>query len=393
MLSQRDRRILNVDFIVALWYDKSIICEGGITMNPQSSVIEYKCPCCSAGLQFRGNTQRLKCDYCESEFEIDAVVAYNDSLNRQNSTDFNWNASNTQSFSDQEQSEMNAFLCPSCGGEIIADSTSAATFCPYCDNPTIMPSRLDGLMKPDAIIPFTKTKEDAKAAFLNLCKGKPLLPKEFTNRQRLEKISGIYVPFWLYDCNGQLDGTYKATRVSTWSDSRYNYTKTDHYLVRRNASAVFQGIPMDGTSKMDDTFMESIEPYDYGQLITFNKAYLSGYLADKYDVPAEAGNERVKQRVSQSFDDMLRDTFLGYASVVPTSKQLQVQHGNANYVMLPVWILNTRYEGKLYTFAMNGQTGKMTGTLPICKKRAIGWFALIAGAVSVLAGIVQLIIL
>ena len=359
-------------------------------MASQSSVIEYKCPCCSAGLQFRGSTQKLKCDYCDSQFDIDAVIAYNDSLNRKDSTDFNWNASDTQAFSDQEQSEMHAFLCPSCGGEIVADSTSAATFCPYCDNPTIMPSRVDGLMKPDAIIPFTKTKEDAKAAFLNLCKGKPLLPKEFTNRQRLEKITGIYVPFWLYDCNGQLDGTYKATRVSTWSDSRYHYTKTDHFLVRRNASAVFQGIPMDGSSKMDDTFMESIEPYDYRQLIGFHKAYLSGYLADKYDVPAEAGNERVKQRVSQSFDDMLQSTFIGYASVIPTAKQLQVQQGNAKYVMLPVWILNTRYEGKLYTFAMNGQTGKMTGTLPVCKKRAVGWFALIASAVSLLASIVQL---
>lgn len=359
-------------------------------MPPESRVIEYKCPCCNAGLAFGNDIQKLKCDYCENEFEIDTVTAYNESLSKSDAAEFDWETSHSNTWPETDQAAMRSFVCPSCGGEILTDETTAATFCPYCDNPTIMPSRLDGLLKPDAIIPFQRGKEDAKAAFLSLCKGKPLLPKHFTAQQRLEKITGIYVPFWLYDCSGDMTGSYKATRVRTWSDSRYHYTKTDHFLLNRAADAAFSGIPLDGSSKMDDTFMESIEPYDYGQLVDFDKAYLSGYLADKYDVPAENGQERVRERVSQSIDDLLQNTFVGYATVVPTSKQLKIQQGKARYVLLPVWILNTRYEGKIYTFAMNGQTGKMTGTLPVSKTRAFAWFAGIAAAVSVIAGIVQL---
>lgn len=362
-------------------------------MTDQTHVIEYKCPCCNAGLAFDGDTQQLTCEYCDNTFDIETVRAYNESAVQESTEEVKWDAVPHQEWNQEEQAHMRAFQCPSCGGEILTDETTAATFCPYCGNPTIMPGRLSGGLKPDAVLPFKTSKEDAKAAFLKLCKGKPLLPKLFTQEQQLEKITGIYVPFWLYDCSGDLDGSYKATRVHHWSDSRYHYTKTDHFLLRRAADAVFTGIPMDGSSKMEDTFMESIEPYDYGELVDFDTAYLSGFFADKYDVPSEAGEERIRQRVGSSLDDLVQSSFLGYATVVPTSRQLKIKQGKARYVLLPVWMLNTRYQDKLYTFAMNGQTGKMTGAFPICPKRTAIWFAGIFAGVTALCSLLQMLIL
>lgn len=357
-----------------------------------TNVIEYKCPCCSAGLKFDGSSQQLTCEYCDNSFDMETVRAFNESEARNDTDDFHWENSTQTQWSEEEQNIMRSFVCPSCGGELITDENTAATFCPYCSNPTVMPGRLTGGLKPDALIPFQKTKEDAKAAFLSLCKGKPLLPKFFTQEQQLEKITGIYVPFWLYDCSGGLEGSYKATRVHTWADSKYNYTKTDHYLLRRGARAAFTGIPMDGSSKMDDTFMESIEPYDYSQLIDFDNAYLTGYFADKYDVPSENGEERIRSRVNNAISDLIQSSLVGYTTVVPTSQQLKVDQGNARYVLMPVWMLNTKYKGKLYTFAMNGQTGKITGELPISSKRAALWFAGITAGVTLLATLVQLIL-
>ena len=187
-----------------------------------------------------------------------------------------------------------------------------------------MPTRLSGGLKPDGVIPFKTGKEDAKAAFLRLCKGKPLLPRGFTSEQRLEKITGMYVPFWLYDCAADFSGSYKATRIHTWSDSKYEYTKTDHFLLKRDAAADFVGIPMDGSTKMEDAFMESIEPFDYKQLTSFDMAYLTGYLADKYDVPSENGEPRVRQRVDAAMDDRLQSTFAG--SHLPAAEH-QAQQG------------------------------------------------------------------
>lgn len=361
-------------------------------MDKATQVIEYKCPCCNAGLHFGSEMQQLKCEYCDNTFDISTVRAYNESENLESVEEITWESAMSQEWSETEQEAMRAFRCPTCTGEIVTDENTAATFCPYCDNPTILPSRLSGGCKPDAVLPFKKSKEEAKAAFLNLCKGKPLLPKEFTQEQRLEKITGMYVPFWLYDCDANFDGNYKATRIHRWSDSRYHYTRTEHYLLRRSADAGFTGIPMDGSSKMDDTFMESIEPYDYSLLEPFDTAYLSGYFADKYDVPSENGEERIRQRVDQTIRDELQSSLIGYATVIPTSHQLHIHRGKARYVLLPIWMLNTKYKGKIYTFAMNGQTGRMTGSFPICPKRTAAWFGGICAGVTLLVTLAQMML-
>ena len=357
------------------------------------NVLEYKCPCCGAGLKFSGAEQKLSCDYCDNTFDLKTLQEYRDSTNKTDAQDFTWDEQQTTQWSDEERGQMRSYICNSCGGEIITDGTTAATFCPYCENPAVLPGNVSGILRPDAVIPFKTTKEDAQKAFLSLCQGKPLLPKDFTSKNRLEKISGVYVPFWLYECTGDMDGQYKATRVKRWSDSKHIYTKTDHYMLSRSASAIFVGIPMDGSSKMDNTIMESIEPFDMKEAVDFNTAYLSGFLADKYDVEAKDGEERIRQRVESTFDDLLRNTFAGYSSVVPSSKQLQVKHSKAKYVLLPVWMLHTKFQDKTYVFAMNGQSGKMTGTLPIDKKRMWGWFSAVAAGVAAVVSLIQMIAL
>lgn len=356
-------------------------------MSDITHVLEYKCPCCDASLDFNPDAQQLKCEYCDNSFEIDAVREYNEQEDTPDK--FDWDSTPSSQWSADEQSHLQTFLCPSCGGEILSDENTAATFCPYCDNSTIIPVRVSGGLKPDAVIPFKTSKEDAKNAFIQLCKRKPLLPKDFANQQRVEKITGIYVPFWLYNCSGKQSGRYKATRVHHWSDSRYNYRRTDHYLLTRAASADFDGIPMDGSQKMDDSIMESIEPFDYSQLVDFDTAYLSGYLADKYDVSHETGEERIRQRVGDTLDDMIHTSIIGYTTVIPIEKHLNITNSKAKYVLLPVWMLHSHYKDKTYVFAMNGQSGKMTGTFPICAKRCAAWFAGICAGVAAVVTLIQ----
>lgn len=359
-------------------------------MTQQTNIIELKCPCCDAPLIFSGNTQQMKCEYCDNTFDLDVVRSFADSKQPDANTEVAWKIDDNQRWSQPEEQILRSFVCNACGGELITDDHTAATFCPFCGNPAILPSRLSGDIKPDGVIPFKTTKEDAKAAFLNLCKGKKLLPKFFTKEQQLEKITGLYVPFWLYDCNSDFTGSYHATRVRTWSDSKYTYTKTDYYLLNRKAEASFAGIPMDGSSKIEDVFMESIEPYQYDSLVPFDTAYLSGFLADKYDIESHAGEDRIRQRVEESMNDQLQNSFIGFTTVVPASKQLKIDQSKARYVLLPVWMLNTKYRGKTYTFAMNGQTGKMTGSLPICPKQSAKWFF---GTWAAVAAIVTLIMM
>ena len=352
---------------------------------------ELTCPACNAALNSEGISGEATCPSCGAEFTMEDLRAYAAQMAENHEDNMNWDTAAGGAWQDGEADGLRIYGCKQCGGEIVADETTGATHCPYCGNPVVLTGHFAGLLKPDLVIPFKVDKKAAVEALKNHYKGKPLLPKNFTSQQRLEKITGIYVPFWLYDCGATFDGSYKATRIHRWSDSRYNYTKTDHFLLRRKATADFSGIPMDGSAKMDDTFMESIEPYDYSQLTDFDTAYLSGYLADIYDVPSEDGKERIRQRVDRSMEEELQTSLLGYATAIPVTKQLSIDHSKARYVLLPVWMLNTRYQDKIYTFAMNGQTGKMTGSFPVCPKRSAAWFGGIFAGVTLLSAVIQLL--
>lgn len=358
-------------------------------MEHKPTVIEYKCPCCDAPLKFSADAQNMKCEHCDNTFDLDAVEAYNDSLSEKSDA-FSWESATQSTWTGEETQTLHAFVCPSCAGELVTDENTVATFCPYCGNPSILPQRISDGLKPEGVIPFSTTKEDAKSAFLRLCKKKPLLPRFFTEEQRVEKITGMYIPFWLYDCESDFRATYKATRVHHWSDSKYDYTRTEHFQLERVAQADFDRIPMDASKKMEDAIMESIEPYNYKALTEFDSAYLSGYLADKYDVLASEGEERIRERVRSTMDEEVQRSIVGYSSVIPVHKNVNIRHGKARYVLLPVWMLSTKYRDKTYLFAMNGQTGKMTGTFPISWKRASLWFGGVFAGASALMALIQL---
>ena len=362
-----------------------------------SEMLGYKCPNCNATLIFDAKSGNMRCEYCESEFEPDTLKAYDEVLNEEKSTedqkDPEW-ADVSASEEEWNDEDKAVFVCKFCGAELVTDASTAATVCPYCGNATVLAGRLSGVLKPELVIPFTKTEEDAKAALRSFCHKKPLLPKNFLSDHRLESLKGIYVPFWLFDTEADARYTYNATRVRSFRQGDYRVTDTFHYLVRRAGEVGFEQIPADGSSKMNDAYMEAIEPFDYSHGVDFATAYLSGYLADKYDVGSEEVRDRVNRRITESSARLFRETVKGYATVTQRSSNIKLRNGRVRYALLPVYIMNTEYEGKTYTFAMNGDSGRFVGELPVCRRRLAAWFAGIAAAsTALLSAIVALAML
>ena len=349
-----------------------------------ATLLEYECPSCGGALQFDSALQKVKCPYCESEFEMEALKGRDAVLEEAQPP-------GEENLWAGEES-ISSYICRSCGGEILCDASTAATSCPYCDSPVVMKERLGGMLRPDLVIPFKLDKEAAKAALVKHISGKVLLPKCFKSENRINEIKGIYVPFWLFDADASGDARYRATRVRTWSDANYNYTQTKYYEVRRAGTMAFRAVPVDGSTKMPDDLMESIEPYDMSQAVDFQTAYLAGYLADKYDVDAETAKPRAQARMETGTRETLRQTVTGYDGVTEQGADVQITHGKARYVLLPVWLLHTRYENKDYTFAMNGQTGRMVGDLPMSRLAYWLWFAGISLAGTALAALVGMLL-
>ncbi|MDR1733480.1 MAG: hypothetical protein LBR73_01150 [Oscillospiraceae bacterium] len=342
---------------------------------------EYKCPACGAGIHFDSDAQKMVCPFCGTEIDVTGLLALKDAEDNRPPEQTEWEQ-NYQTL--EEDEHLHGYICSSCGGELVGEVTTAATFCPFCGNPTILPTQLSGAYKPDFVIPFKLDKEAAKRAFQANFKGKPLLPKLFKTQAKLEEVTAVYVPFWLFDANADGSANWRAARVHTWSDTRYVYKRTEYYQITRQGGTAFAHIPADGSRKMDDAYMEAIEPFDYSQMVPFNAAYLSGYLANKYDVTAQENQERVNNRIRTSLQNSLASTVQGYNSLTPQGATLRLSRAKASYALLPVWVLNANWNGRHYQFAMNGQTGKFVGKLPSSAGKGIGWFCGIMGGVTLL---------
>ena len=325
---------------------------------------EYKCPCCSGAITFDTTLQKLKCPFCDTEFDVESLRGYDEDLKSEGTDNLDWHTDAGSRWTEHEEDSLRSYICHSCGGEIICDENTAATECPYCGNPVVMMHQFKGSLKPDYVIPFKLNKEAAVEGLKKHLSGKFLLPKVFKDENHLEEVKGIYVPFWLFDADADADIRYRATRTRAWSDSNYDYVETSYYSVYRAGGIGFDHVPVDGSTRMADDLMESVEPYDFSGAVDFQTAYLAGYLADKYDVDAEKSVTRANDRVKATTEDAFRDTVMGYATVTPEATNIRLHNGKTKYALYPVWILNTTYKDEKYPFAMNGQTGKFVGNLP-----------------------------
>lgn len=352
------------------------------------NVSDHKCPNCNAVLKFDPITSKWKCEYCTSIFSLEEVELYNfrkkcpncksilkyDEKNKlwkcQNcsksySKNFIENCDNpmeststSQNMDNKEISDFqinfSSYNCPDCGAEIVMDDTTTATFCVYCGNTAIIKNKLQGEFKPSKIIPFKTTKDQAIKKFTEYNKGKIFMPKEFTNQKNIEKISGIYIPFFIYDCEVDANITAHATIVSHWSDSRFNYTKTDNYNINTSGKMHFENIPVDGSTRFPDDIMNSIEPFNYSDLTDFHPSYLSGFLSEKYDTSMDELFKIAQNRAITTANQTLLNTIHGYTSKSITNYNTIVSKNNTSeYVLLPVWMLNVKYNNQLYTLAMN----------------------------------------
>ena len=345
---------------------------------------EYKCPECGGALEWNSSLQKLKCPYCDSVFPVSDFEETEEEVTGQeqdfsgdgkvdqiettsNAQDFDWETGD-ETFSGEEAAGMRIYTCQSCAAEIIASETLGATTCPYCGNNIVMTGQFAGELKPEYIIPFQYNKQQAKDMLEQHVKSHKFVPRIFQDENHLDEIKGVYVPFWLYDATADVDMTFNATQVRIWMAGNIQYTRTSHFKLHRGGTMKFSKVPADGSKNVPDELMESLEPFSFQQAVPFKTAYLAGYMADRYDMDAKECAAKANARMQETALNAFRHTAGGgYNSVYPAANRLAITEGRSYYALYPVWLLNTTWNDQKYTFAMNGQTGKFVGDLPLDK--------------------------
>ena len=364
-------------------------------------VINYKCPSCGAPMLFNPETQKLSCDYCGTTLSVEEYKKQFGDPEKREETAEEKAAEKAQKVETEEEGakaegetgpsmKVKRYICPSCGAEVVTDELTAATMCSFCGNTTLMEDVLEEKC-PVEVIPFKITKEQALEKFKAWTKKGLFTPKDFKSANTMEKMTGIYVPFWLvdYKANVKLHAHCTRTRTTRTRDMEYIYT--DHFDVRRDVDAGYTKIPMDASEKMEDKTMDLLEPFHYEDLKKFEMPYPSGYLAEVYSQTDKDMEERGKGRVRKYAVDEAMATITGYSGVNIVQQNLRIDEEKAEYVMLPVWMLNYRYKDKTYQFALNGQTGKQVGTLPLSKGRMAGFFGGLTAGIWIMLTLIHII--
>lgn len=348
------------------------------------SVFTYKCPNCGGPLTFKSDSHNWKCEYCLNVF-------YNNDIKDLNESDISGSnnpalealmeeAEEQQEIKDFESdSKARIYSCTSCGTEVITDDATPVTFCYYCHSTAITPGQLSGIHRPSKVIPFKITKEIATQAFNSWYIKKPCLLGDAISKAKFYEITGIYIPFWRFDCKIIGNISAEAANDRSWV-KEYDrvYKETDIYDVSRTATVQYRGIPANGSKKASDILMEQLEPYDYTQMEDFSMSHLAGYMAVKYDMDHDEVFAPISEGIQQHSSKLLEDTIYGYEYVTVKNCSINVKKKDIDCVLLPIWMFTYDYNGRKYMFAMNGQTGKIIGSLPISTGKISAWFCMIS---------------
>ena len=338
------------------------------------AVKEYKCPACGAPLPFDATTQTLHCENCGNEYDISTLEALRQADEDAETEDLSWDGFLQDTTGYEKLENTVIYYCKSCGAILETDENTVATTCPYCGNNVVLTDRVSAGLKPDAIIPFKIDKKGLIDRIREFQKDKKLLPKNFFSESMLGKLMGMYVPFWLYSAEVSGNVAMDATRTTSFRAGQYNVTDTSHYLLERAGDMYFENVPVDASKKLDNDLMDSVEPYDLSELTEFKQAYLSGYVADRYDISPEEERRRAESRMLNTAGEYFESTAGSYGSVRLRSKNLRTSGVTVRYVLLPVYLINCKFAGNDYRFAVNGQSGKIIGELPTSKERMAHYF-------------------
>ena len=343
---------------------------------------ELECPCCGGTLQFDSKSQNIICPYCDSQFSVDDLKQYSDDLASDKEEDTAWDESMVQAYTNQEMKGMKIYSCDSCGGEIIVPETTTSTSCPYCGNNVLVSKQMSGDLKPNIVIPFKNDKEVVLDSLKKFFKKKPLLPRSFSRENVIEEVKPLYVPFWLFDADVDGKVRFKGEISRRWSDANYDYKEIKYYSLVRGGRIAFDHVPVDGSQKMEDKLMESIEPYDFNEAVEFNAGYLAGFAADRYDISKEVTFNRATERFRDGTIQAFRGDIHGYENVSLQDSNIQLSNTKTLYALYPVWILNTKWRDKSYRFAVNGQSGKVAGDLPVSPAKFAMFYAIFFLAIT-----------
>lgn len=357
-----------------------------MTMDTEtlSATDSFACTSCGADLKYQPGTTRLVCQYCGAENEIPHIEEAIEELD--------FHAYLHKKSDDAEQMVAHFVQCDSCGASCTLEENVTASNCPYCGTPLVVGHAHDeSVIQPRSLLPFKLDKNEALAAFKEWVRKRWFAPGDLKKASlNFDHFKGVYIPYWTYDTDtyssyvGQRGDYYYVTEHYTTTEDGKSVTKTRQVRKIRWSFAsghvreAFDDILTVASKTLPSNRIEALEPWDLANLVPFDKSYLSGFIAEKYQVDLEEGFERAKEVAERRIRQRVKRDIGGDEQRI-TRVNTQYNNISFKHLLLPVFVCAYRFKDKSYQFLVNGRTGEVQGDHPV------SWIKIAALVVGVLA--------
>lgn len=339
-----------------------------MTSSPEHSDAKHEFPCqqCGANLVFSPGEGGLKCEYCGHEQALG-------SENAQPVVEYDFAqaiASARRRPARQLVEGGHEVRCEGCGAHTVL-STEAGR-CPFCDSPVVMVQSEEEIFTPENLLPFKIEEKQAREAFKSWVSSRWFAPNDLAMRARREGMDGVFLPYWTYDSETRT--SYTGQRgIHYYVDEQYQdangdtktrrVRKTRWYPAFGSVYCSFDDVLVSATKALPRALIEKLEPWDLDQLVPYAPGYLSGYLANRYDIDLEPGFEIAEDRMEPVIRNAIARDIGGDEQRIFTTR---IQHSDVRFkhFLLPLWISSFRYQDKVFRFLVNARTGEPAGERP-----------------------------
>ncbi len=368
------------------------------TTPPQAAGLRKKCDNCGANMAWNAQAGQLKCEACGAlapapgaafgtggriiEYDLEAELAHPKPKGRIGS-----GARQTK--------------CSECGAVVEFPDTLQATKCDFCGSPQVLAqeARADHY-QPESLVPFAISRDQATQKFKTWQGKLWFRPNNLREKSSVQEFRGVYVPYWTFDC--QITSHWTA-------EAGYYYTVTESYTTTENGQTVtktrqvqkIRWEPASGqrhdayddhlicaSKGVPDNLEHGISAFNTTGLVVYAPEYLQGFSAESYAVDLPDAWKKGQQELAAEQERRCEGDVPG-----DTHRNLSATHQFAaatfKHVLLPLWIAAYRYDGRVFRFLVNGQTGDVSGKAPYSVTKITLFVLMIA---AIVAGIVFLVL-
>lgn len=345
-------------------------------------ILHYPCPNCGAEMTYDIKKGKLHCGHCSGEIALSSIIQQSTSRTAEGGTSTEING---KILAGAE------YHCPNCGGLMITKDKETSMICAYCGAPMILADRLTGKRRPVKLLPFQLDRQDAEKAFRKWCRNGRFAPKGFTSAENIQRLKGMYIPYWLFQFDARVDISAQATNVRIFRQGDYQVTETEFYDIQRAYKLQYKDIPLDASRQLEDGEMAKLEPFNFNELKTFDMPYLAGFDSSSYDFDDGELSPSAKDKVRKYARDYAQGAVSGYSTVHLNGHTVNFEREEEAFIFVPIWFVDYNYHGKVYKFMMNGQNGRIAGTPPTSRGKMAVWWAGISAVLFIITFIGSII--